>query len=64
MTTEAPTTEHRVTELERRVWILEQILISKFGINVYGEGQHQIQSDPRRTDVGMGPLLNTNSEFL
>lgn len=64
MTTETPTAEMRVSELEKRVWILEQILISKFGINVYGEGQHQISSDPRRTDVGMGPLLNTNSDFI
>ncbi|RWZ87250.1 MAG: hypothetical protein EO766_12045 [Hydrotalea sp. AMD] len=27
-------------------------------------GYKQIQSNPRRTETGMGPLLNTNSEFL
>ena len=64
MTTDKSTTETRINELEKRVWILEQILINKFGINVYGEGQHQIPSNPNRTEVGMGPLLNTNSEFL
>lgn len=64
MTTDTPTAEVRISELEKRVWILEQILISRFGVNVYGEGQQQKASNPNRTDVGMGPLLNTNSEFL
>lgn len=64
MTTDIPTTDTRITELEKRVWILEQILTNKFGVNVYGEGQQQKSSNPNRTDVGMGPLLNTNSEFL
>ena len=64
MTTGQPTTDDRLTALEQRVWMLEQILISRFGVNVYGEGQQQKRSNPNRTDVGMGPLLNTNSEFL
>lgn len=27
-------------------------------------GPKQIQHNPNRTDVGMGPLLNTNSDFI
>lgn len=27
-------------------------------------GQRQIQSDPRRTETGMGPLLGNNSDFI
>lgn len=41
---------------------LEQILTAQSGY--VAPGQRQIQHNPNRTDVGMGAVLNTNSEFL
>lgn len=51
-------------DLLYRVQRLEQLMGNFVHIPPVGEGQRQINSDPNRTESGMGPLLNSNSEFI
>jgi hypothetical protein len=57
------TTEERLVWLENRIIRLESIIFPQSNAQA-GSGQKQIVGDQRRTDAGMGPLLNSNSEFL
>lgn len=57
------TTEERLVWLENRIIRLESIIFPQSNVQA-GSGQKQIVGDQRRTDAGMGPLLNSNSEFL
>lgn len=57
-----PTLEQRVLWLEQRVRQLEGVLFPSQ--SPAGEGQRQIRSNPNRTESGMGPLLNSNSDFI
>lgn len=61
--TREPTLEERIFWLENRVKRLEAAVFPNFSVQP-GSGQKQIHSNPDRKDVGMGPLLNGNSEFL
>ena len=61
-----------LTEEQENIWrsgingaILEMdhiLYTQQSGAN--SPGQKQIHHNPNRTDVGMGAILNTNSEFL
>jgi hypothetical protein len=57
------TIEERLVWLENRVIRLESVIFPQSVVQA-GSGQKQIVGDQRRTDAGMGPLLNANSEFL
>lgn len=62
--------EQRLQSLEHRVAHLEQALATHFGVQPpqpaasVEPGQRQIPSDPRRVESGMGPILNSNSDFI
>lgn len=50
-------------QLETRLANLERLLLQPVGTP--GEGQRIIPSDPNRTDVGMGAILNpSGSDFI
>jgi hypothetical protein len=64
--------ENKVTELENRLSTIERFLHFSFQhtntpLSTFQKpevGQRQIPSDPNRYDVGMGPILGVNSEFV
>lgn len=58
-----PTLEERIVFLENRMKRLEAVVFPQFNQQA-GNGQKQIAGDTRRTETGMGPLLNTHSEFI
>ncbi len=51
------------SDIHRAIEGLEWTLRNQPTLEV-GMGQKQIPSNPNRTDVGMGAILNSNSEFL
>lgn len=55
--------QKRVVWLENRCQRLERAVFPHYAIQP-GEGQKQIQSTSDRTESGMGPILNTGSEFI
>lgn len=60
---EGPTVEERLLWLENRVKRLEAVVFPQFATQS-GSGQKTIHSDPSRTETGMGPILNSGSEFI
>ncbi len=58
-----PTLEEKISVLEYRLARLESVVFPQFNQQA-GNGQKQIAGDTRRTETGMGPLLNTHSEFI
>jgi hypothetical protein len=53
----------KILELEQRIAQLEAVVFPQMNQPVT-VGQRQIPSNPNRVETGMGPLLNSNSEFL
>ena len=53
----------RLEWLENRCTRLEAVVFPQFATQA-GSGQKTIHSDPSRTETGMGPILNTGSEFI
>ena len=58
-----PTLEERIVFLENRMKRMEAVVFPQFNPQA-GSGQKQIAGDQRRTETGMGPILNTGSEFI
>lgn len=58
-----PTPEERIAFLEARVARLEAVVFPQFNTQA-GQGQKQIAGDQRRTEAGMGAILNAGSEFI
>ncbi|MCK9369710.1 hypothetical protein M0R04_07360 [Candidatus Dojkabacteria bacterium] len=55
--------ELKIVELEQRLSRLEYVVFPQ-PKEQSGPGQRQIPSNPNRTESGMGPLLNSNSDFI
>ena len=53
-----------IQRLEQRIAHLERAVFQVGQAEHFAAGQKQIVGDQRRTDAGMGPLLNANSDFL
>lgn len=51
----------RTTDLYRAIKGLEWALQNQ---TVSSDGTRVIENNPSRTDIGMGPILSTSSEFL
>lgn len=53
----------KIANLEARLIRLESVVFPQFNQQA-GNGQKQIPSDQRRTEAGMGAILNSTSEFI
>lgn len=61
--TQEPTIYDRLAQIEYRLARIEAVIFPQFNQQA-GAGQKQIASDTRRVETGMGPLLNTGSDFV